>query len=65
MLGKTDAAIQEIYTKNSPERGPRSSPDLDPDLRWPWKSSSWMYHWPLTSNQVSLRSDKNDFLAKF
>ena len=24
--------------KNSPERGLRSSPDLDPDLGWPWKS---------------------------
>jgi len=26
------------FKKNSPERGLRSSPDLDPDLRWPWKS---------------------------
>jgi len=24
--------------KNSPNRGLRSSPDLDPDLGWPWKS---------------------------
>jgi len=26
--------------KNSPKRGLRSSPDLDPDLGWPWKSYS-------------------------
>jgi len=25
------------FAKKSPERGLRSSPDLDPDLRWPWK----------------------------
>jgi len=25
-------------SKNSPKRGLRSSPDLDPDLGWPWKS---------------------------
>jgi len=24
--------------KNSPKRGLRSSPDLDPDLVWPWNS---------------------------
>jgi len=25
-------------SKNSPERGLRSSPHLDPDIGWPWKS---------------------------
>jgi len=31
--------------KNSPNRGLRSSPDLDPDLGWPWKSycREWTY----------------------
>jgi len=27
-----------LVTKNSPNTGLRSSPNLDPDLGWPWKS---------------------------
>ena len=38
-------------------------------LTWPRMTlkviSSWMFHRPLTSYQVSLRSDEVDFLAKF
>jgi len=34
----SDTLIILTAIKNRPERGLRSSPDLDPDLRWPWKS---------------------------
>jgi len=30
--------VVEAFVKNSPNRGLRSSPHLDPDLGWPWKS---------------------------
>jgi len=29
---------QQTMEKNSPDRGLRSFPHLDRDLRWPWKS---------------------------
>ena len=36
-LTKKTEPVSDIL-KNSPERGLRSSPHLDPDLGWPWKS---------------------------
>ena len=38
LLEEDRATIQATCIKNSPDRGLRSSPDLDPDLGWPWKS---------------------------
>jgi len=33
-----------MYYKKSPNRGLRSSPHLDPDLVWPWKSYRREWH---------------------
>jgi len=53
--------------KNSPERGLRSSPDLDPDLGWPWLSSHIVVNVSSTSNIIPsfIKIGRKKFLAKF